>query len=115
MAITSEFVGSLNTPGYVFKNSSPVTYALPKFPSGASIKTIRWSGNGNIAYDILNKETGAVLKAVNTASYGHVIDSSSDGFPEVTTKETLLRFKNNTEVYMSIVPNIRKSPPVWNG
>lgn len=111
MAISSELIGSLNTPGYVFRNSSPGTFALPKFPSGVAIMSIRWDRSGNVSYDILDRETGDVVKAVNTTSYGHVIDSAADGFPEVIEKETLLRFKNGTDVYMSIIPNIKKTPP----
>ena len=115
MAITSEFVGSLNTPGYGFMNVSPGTYTLPKFPSGAAIMSVRWSSSGKQSFDILDRETGEVVKSVNTSSYGSVIDSINDGWHEVITKGALLRFNNRTEIYMFIIPNPRQTPPVWNG
>ncbi len=115
MAITSEFIGSLNTPGYVFRTTSPGTFALPKFPNGATIMTIRWSGSGTTSYDLIYRDTGVVAKTITTTSYGTVNDSTAEGFHEVITQGALLRVNNSTDVYFSIVPNIRKTPPVWNG
>ena len=113
MAITSEFIGSLHTPGFGFKVTKSGTYALPKFPHGAAILTVRWSSSGKQSFDILDRETGEVVKSVNTSSYGNVIDSINDGWHEVITKGSLLRFNNSTDIYVFIIPNPRKTPPVW--
>ena len=115
MAITSEFIGSLQTPGFGFMVSSPGTYALPKFPYGAAIMSTRWDSSGKQSFDILDRETGEVVKSVNTSSYGSVIDSTNDGWHEAIKKGGLLRFNNRTEIYIFIIPNPRQTPPVWNG
>lgn len=115
MAITSELIGSLNTPGYGFQNKSPTTYRLPKFPNGASIMMARWGGSNSLSYDILDVETGNVFDGVRSTSYASTKDFISEEAAEVFAKGALIRFNNNTPTEVYIIPNTRQAPPVWNG
>ena len=115
MAITSEVVGGLNTPGFGFKISAPVTYALPKFPYGATISVTRWDPRGTVSFDILDRETGKAVFEKSTTSYGSVYNSLKDGWDGAAKKGALLRINNSTEIYVFIIPNHLKAPPVWNG
>ena len=114
MAITSEVVGGLNTPGFGFKISSPVTYALPKFPYGAAISVTRWATSGTVSFEILDRETGNVVHEKSTTSYGGVY-TSRNSWDEAAKKGALLRIRSSTEIYVFIIPNDLKAPPVWNG
>lgn len=113
MAITSEFIGSLHTPGFGFKVTTSGTYALPKFPHGAAILTVRWVSSGTQSYDILDRETGKVARSEKTSSYANISDSIDHGWHETAKKGSLLRFNNSTDIYVYIIPNPRKTPPVW--
>lgn len=115
MAITSELIGSLNTPGYGFLNNSPTTYILSKFPNGASIMAVRWGGSNEISYDVLDRETGNVLDGVRGTSYASTKNFISPQSAAVFAKGALIRFNNNTPVEVYIIPNTRQSPPIWNG
>ena len=115
MAITSEIIGSLNTPGYGFKSESPGTYALPKYHAGASIMSVRWSGSNEVSYDIIDRETSEVMFRGRHSGYGSVQDISAYAFDGVITKGALLGINNSTPMYMYIIPNERQTPPVWNG
>ena len=115
MAITSEIIGSLNTPGYGFLNESPTTYILPKFPNGASIMVSRWGGSNELSYDILDIETGSVIDGVRSTSHGAVKNFTSTQSVKILAKGALLRINNSTPTQVYIIPNTRQTPPVWNG
>lgn len=114
MAITSELIGSLQTPGFGFKVTTPGTYALPKFPHGAAILTVRWVSKGSHSYDILDRETGEVAKSENSSTWANISDSLDHGWHETAKKGSLLRFNTSTDINVFIIPNPRKTPPVWN-
>ena len=115
MAIASEIIGSLNTPGYGFENKSPATYRLPKYHAGVSIIAVRWGGSDEISYDILDRETGKVVDEARTTSYAHLKDLPPSRLVETLTKGALIRFNNSTPVQVYIIPNSKQTPPVWNG
>lgn len=115
MAIKSELIGSLQTPGFGFKVSSPGTYALPKFPYGAAISVTRWDSSGTVSFDILDRETGNAEFEKSTTSYGGVYNSLQYGWDGAAKKGALLRINNSTTIYVFIIPNHLKTPPVWNG
>ena len=115
MAITSEIIGSMNTPGYGFYNAAPKTYRLPKFPAGASIMIVRWGGSNEMSYDILDSETGEVMFESRSTTHGHFKDIPANELDKVITKGALLRCNNSTPMYVYIIPNTRQAPPVWNG
>ena len=115
MAITSEIIGSLNTPGFGFLVNSPSTYALPKFPDGAAIMATRWGGSSELSYDILDRETGEVVSEGRTASYAHVKNLQTDVIRSAIAKGALFRCNNSTSMYVFIIPNTEQAPPVWNG
>ena len=115
MAITSELIGSLNTPGYGFLNKSPRTYILPKFFNGASIIVVRWGGSNELSYDVLDRETGKVLDGVRKDTYATTKDFISEQSVEVFAKGALFRCNNSTPMQVYIIPNPRQTPPVWNG
>ena len=115
MAITSEVVGGLNTPGYVFLNQSAKTYDLPRFPQGCNITTVNWAGSGEMSYDFINKATGDVFQGKKLTVTGHNVTFPADWLNEVHPNGVLLRFNNGTPTLVAIVPNEMKTPPVWNG
>ena len=115
MAITSEIIGSLNTPGYGFLNKTPDTYILPPYHSGVSILVARWNSSDSMSYDLLDKNTGAVLEEVRptgSVNWKNLTPSSLDG---AVAKGMLIRFNNSTPIQVYIIPNQRQTPPVWNG
>lgn len=115
MAITSEFIGSLQTPGFGFKVSSPGTYVLPKFPHGAAMISTRWDSRGTVSFDILDRETGNAEFKKRTDAYGGVYNSIENGWDGAAKKGALLRINNSTTIYIFIIPNLLKTPPEWNG
>ena len=115
MAITSEFIGSLNQQGYVFLNETPKTYDLPKFPAGVSITTTRWNGSKDVSYDLVNKDTGEVWLEKRLSPHGHNYSIDGAWLKEHHPNGFLLRFNTGTPVLVCIVPNLLITPPVWNG
>jgi len=114
MAITSELIGGLNTPGYGFHNGSPKTYKLPKYHAGISIMVARWSGSGELSYDILDRETGSVVDGSESPSYANQKSFTSPEVIESLKKGALIRFNNSTAMQVYIIPNPRQAPPEWN-
>ena len=115
MAITSEIIGSLNTPGYGFQNDSLTTYSLPKFPNGAAIMLTRWVSSGEMSFDILDGETGEVVDGTSTTGYARAKNMPSGAARNALAKGALLRFNTSTSLYAFIIPNGEQAPPVWNG
>ena len=115
MAITSELVGSLQVPGFAFLVNSPTTYALPKFPYGASIMAVRWGGSSELSYDLLDRETGEVKTSMVTASHAMNTSVTATAKDGLIAKGALLRSNNSTPMYVYISPNTTRTPPVWNG
>lgn len=115
MAITSELIGSLNIPGYVFLVQSPGTYELPKFPAGLSITTTRWSGSKDVSYDLIDKVTGEVFLEKRLTPHGHNYSIKGAWLKEHHPNGFLIRFNTNTHVLVCIVPNLLLTPPIWNG
>ena len=115
MAITSELIGSLSAPGYGFLTEPRGIYALPKYRTSITILVARWSGSGNISYDILDRETGSVVQEVRSSSYAAWEEFISPEVVSTLGKGALIRFNNSTTFQAYIVPNARQAPPVWNG
>ena len=115
MAITSELIGNLNTPGFGFKNESAVTYALPKYSNGITILTVIWSGRNYISYDIIDRETGNVVGETRVSSSSTWENYTDTTVVEALKKGALIRFNNSNPLQVYIVPNPRQTPPVWNG
>lgn len=115
MAITSELIGSLNLPGYGFYSTTATTYELPSYSKGLSILTVRWSGSKGISYDLLDKDTGKVVKEERTSSFAHWENIEAVNTDGIDTKKLLLRINNSTPMQVYIIPNPKQDPPVWNG
>ena len=115
MAIASDIIGSLNTPGYGFLNETPNTYILPPFHSGVSIFVARWRGSDPTSYDLLDKNTGSVLKEVRPSSSLQWENLSPSELNGAVAKGMLMRINNSTPTQVYIIPNRRQTPPVWNG
>ena len=115
MTITSEIIGSLNTPGYGFLNDSLTTYSLPKFPNGVAILLTRWVASGEMSFDILDGETGKVVDGTSTTGYARSKNMPSGAARNALAKGALLRFNTSTPLYAYIIPNGEQAPPVWNG
>ena len=115
MAITSELIGSLHTPGYGFKSDSRSTYALPKYSNGITILGVVWDSSSGISWDIIDRETGNVVgekRASSSATWGDYTDTT---VVEALRKGALLRINYNRPMQIYILPNPRQTPPVWNG
>ena len=115
MAIKSELIGSLNTPGFGFRSTAPATYALPKYPYGATVTIVRWATSGTMSFDILDRETGNAVLERSTTSYAGFYASNSNGWDETAKKGALLRINSSTEMYVFVIPNTMQAPPIWNG
>src|SRR5699024_3964380 len=115
MAITSEIIGSLNTPGYGFLNETPNTYILPPYHSGVSIFIGRWRGKDSLSYEMLDKNTGAVLREVRPGTSLQWENLRPSDLNGAVAKGLVIRFNNSTPTQVYIIPNRRQTPPIWNG
>lgn len=103
MAITSEFIGTLNPRTVLFENRSAKTYVLPKFPRGLIMVTTKWGPGSDVSYDLLDKDTGKVVvekRIPATGNYwGMLASDTRKSFPN----GILLRFNNDTPVLVTII------------
>ena len=115
MAITSELIGSLHTPGFGFLSPSRSTYALPKYSNGISILAVPWDSSKGISWDIIDRETGSTVFSTRNPSYATWENYSSQEAVNTFKKGALLRINDSKKIQVYIIPNPRQTPPVWNG
>lgn len=115
MAITSKLIGNLYTPGYGFYNTSPKTYELPRFSLGFSLMSVRWEGRDEVSYDFINKTTNKVLEEVRFTASAYTTEIPGENLKTLAPDGVLIRVNNSTPIYMFIIPNTNKTPPVWKG
>ena len=108
MAITTTPIGVLGREGYFFATSAPATYRLPPSPRGLTILLARWSGSGNIYYDVLNSKTGARIGGSNKDTTAAVTEVS----PESAVDGVDLVIGNSTEVRICIAYGYKNTPPI---